>query len=78
MGDADNDFLPDADFEFDAEGNLVEFNLPGSAARAPAPPIAGLRAGNDTAAIEQVRREHEEAQQADFNASVYDGQEAPR
>ncbi len=59
----DGGFLPEADFTFDAEGNLLELSSEGpqghSAARTSMRPVAL----SETALNEQVRQEHAEGQQ---------------
>lgn len=62
--DEDDGFLPEADFSFDADGNLLEFTTPVQ------PRMHGSTAErrpvreSDTAAVARVRREHEEGIQA--------------
>lgn len=55
----DEGFLPEADFSFDAEGNLLDFSVAGAAPR-PSVPGTGAAAGIGvvTAASARVRAEH--------------------
>lgn len=56
-------FLPEADFGFDAEGNLVELGPPVWAAQGAAP-TARMVGRESEAASARVRREHEEGARA--------------
>ncbi len=60
----DEGFIPDVDFEFDAEGNVVELNAEDRALRQFATGVGGSRLSRDSAASGRVRREHEEGLQA--------------
>lgn len=62
----DHDLLPEADFSFDADGNLVEFT-PGKSIGATPAPGGRPALGSDTAASDRVRREHEEGHNAGVN-----------
>jgi len=55
----DDGFLPEADFAFDANGNLLDFSIAGAASHATVP-VMGARvgAGDDTAVSARVRAEH--------------------
>ncbi|KAI9873277.1 MAG: hypothetical protein M1830_000588, partial [Pleopsidium flavum] len=57
-------FLPDADFEFDAEGNVIELTADERAQRRSGAGAGGSRLSRDSAASVRVRREHEEGLQA--------------
>jgi len=68
-GDVDTGFLPEADFSFDDEGNMLDFATAGAgnaAAVTPAaPPTVQRRLGeSEEDARSRVRREHEEARRA--------------
>ena len=56
-------FFPDVDFDFDAEGNLIDRAAQQRALRGEARPDLP-RLGSDSAASARVRQEHEEALQA--------------
>lgn len=64
FGGDEEGFLPDVDFEFDAEGNVVELNAEDRAQRQSATGVGGSRLSKDSAASARVRREHEEGLQA--------------
>ena len=57
-------FLPDVDFEFDEEGNVVELNTGDRAQRQSVTSVGVSRLSRDSAASGRVRREHEEGLQA--------------
>lgn len=59
VGDGDDGFLPDAGFEFDIDGNLIDLSSDGAVLQ-----------GSDAALSAQVRREHEEARHAAEIAST--------
>ena len=62
LGDGDDGFLPDAGFEFDIDGNLIDLSSDGVVLHG-----EGGAAGtslSDAALSAQVRREHEEARRA--------------
>lgn len=54
----------DVDFEFDAEGNVVELSADDRAQRRSVVGMGGSRLSRDSAASGRVRREHEEGLQA--------------
>ncbi|TKA65669.1 hypothetical protein B0A49_04986 [Cryomyces minteri] len=60
----DDGFLPEADFGFDAEGNLLEYDAGARAPRAPVAPMLPTGPGSDTVASARARQEHEEGQRA--------------
>ena len=62
LGDGDGGFLPDAGFEFDIDGNLIDLSSGGAVLRREGVSDASLSA--------QVRREHEEARRAAGVAST--------
>lgn len=66
-------FLPDVDFEFDAEGNVVELNAEDRAQRQGVMSVGGSRLSRDSAASGRVRREHEEGLQAMAQLEVSTG-----
>lgn len=63
IGREDDGFLPDADFGFDAEGNLLEFTPIQRISSTPAVG-EGRALGSDAGASAKVRKEHEEGLKA--------------
>ncbi|KAL2356650.1 Rec8 like protein-domain-containing protein [Cryomyces antarcticus] len=61
----DDGFLPEADFGFDVEGNLLEYDAGARTPRAPIAPMLPTGLGSDTVASARVRQEHEEGQRAE-------------
>lgn len=59
LGDGDDGFLPDAGFEFDIDGNLIDLSSDGA-----------ILQGSDAALSAQVRLDHEEARRAAELAST--------
>lgn len=64
MFDDDAGFLPDADFGFDADGNLYDIDPVIHTAAEDHVPSAAALTHNNSAAIERVRQEHDHAQRA--------------
>lgn len=70
IGREDDGFLPDVDFGFDAEGNLLEFT---SIQRISSTPAVGegRALGSDAGASAKVRKEHEEGLKAGADVSCF-------
>ncbi len=64
LGGDEDGLLPDVDFEFDADGNLIELNAEERARRQSAANVGGSRISRDSATTGRVRQEHEEGLQA--------------
>jgi len=70
IGREDGGFLPDADFGFDAEGNLLEFT-PIQRIRSTPAVGEGRALGSDAGASAKVRKEHEEGLKAGADVSCF-------
>ena len=68
IGGEDDGFLPDVDFGFDAEGNLLEFTPIQRISSTPAVG-EGRALGSDAGASAKVRKEHEEGLKAGADVS---------
>ena len=70
IGREDDGFLPDTDFGFDAEGNLLEFTPIQWISSTPAVG-EGRALGSDAGASAKVRKEHEEGLKAGADVSCF-------
>ena len=70
IGQEDDGFLPDTDFSFDAEGNLLEFTPIQQISSTPAVG-EGRALGSDAGASAKVRKEHEEGLKAGADVSCF-------